>query len=89
MKVPVPEPQISTDKQSLSFVIDWGGESVTCVVTRRCLEVFFWLPPDADDSRLMSVFRNGFARIEAGARRKLLARPTRSVTLTEADFSSG
>ncbi|MCE4547267.1 DUF1488 family protein [Caballeronia sp. LZ029] len=41
MKVPVPEPQISTDKQALSFDIDWRGESVTCVVTRGCLEVFF------------------------------------------------
>ena len=88
MKVLVPEPQISTDKQTLSFVIDWRGESVTCVVTRRCLEVFFWLPLNADDSRLMSVFRDGFARIEAVARRKLRARPTRHVRLTEADFSS-
>ena len=89
MKVLVPEPQISTDKQALSFVIDWHGESVSCVVTRRCLEVFFWLPPNADDSRLVSVFRNGFARIEAVARRKLQARPSSLVRLTEADFSGG
>ncbi|MDR5785323.1 DUF1488 family protein [Caballeronia sp. LP003] len=89
MKVLVPEPQISTDKQALSFVIDWRGESVSCVVTRRCLEVFLWLPPDADDSRLVSVFRDGFARIEAVARRKLRARPTSLVRLTEGDFSGG
>nr|WP_244808867.1 hypothetical protein [Caballeronia zhejiangensis] len=55
-------------------------------MTRRCLEVFFWLPPNADDSRLVSVFRDGFARIEAVARRKLRARPTSLVRLTEADF---
>ncbi|WP_231928079.1 DUF1488 family protein [Caballeronia cordobensis] len=67
MKVLVPEPQISADKQTLSFVIDWRGESATCAVTRRCLEVFFWLPPHADDARLVSVFRDGFARIEAVA----------------------
>ena len=89
MKVLVPEPQIATDKQTLSFAIDWRGESVTCVVTRRCLEVFFWLPPKADDSRLVSVFRDGFARIEAVARRKLRARPTSHIRLTETDFSSG
>ncbi|SAL00832.1 hypothetical protein AWB80_07975 [Caballeronia pedi] len=89
MKVPVPEPHISTDKQALSFAIDWRGESVTCVVTRGCLEVFFWLPPDADDSRLVSVFRDGFARIEAVARRKLRAQPTSQVRLTEGDFSNG
>ena len=79
MKVLVPEPQISSDKQALSFVIDWRGESVRCAVTRRCLEVFFWLPPNANDVRLVSVFRDGFARIEAVARRKLLARSTRPV----------
>ncbi|MCE4547408.1 MULTISPECIES: DUF1488 family protein [unclassified Caballeronia] len=89
MNVSVPAPQISTDKQTLSFVIDWRGESVTCVVPRRCLEVFFWLPPNADDSRLVSVFRDGFARIEAVARRKLLARSTRPIRLTEGDFSGG
>ncbi|WP_371882843.1 DUF1488 family protein [Caballeronia sp. S22] len=89
MKVPVSEPQICTYKQMLSFVIDWRGESVTCVVPRGCLEVFFWLAPNADDSRLVSVFRDGFARIEAVARRKLRARPTSHVRLTEADFSSG
>ncbi|MDR5748692.1 DUF1488 family protein [Caballeronia sp. LZ029] len=89
MKVLVLEPPISTDKQTLSFVIECRGENVTCVVPRRCLEVFFWLPPDADDSRLVSVFRNGFAGIEAVARRKLRARPTRSLSLTEADFSTG
>ncbi|GJH17679.1 DUF1488 family protein [Caballeronia novacaledonica] len=89
MKVLVPELQISTDKQTLSFVIDWRGESVTCVVPRGCLEVFFWLAPNADDSRLVSVFRDGFARIEAVARRKLLARPTSHLRLTEMDFSGG
>ncbi|WP_250504312.1 DUF1488 family protein [Caballeronia sp. AZ7_KS35] len=87
MKLFVPEPHTSADKQTLNFVIEWRGESVTCVVPRSCLEVFFWLPPDADDARLMSVFRNGFPRIEAVARRKLLARSTRPVRLTEADFS--
>jgi hypothetical protein len=60
MKLLVPEPQISADKQTLSFVIGRRGESVTCVMPRRCLEVFFWLPPDADDARLVSVSRNGF-----------------------------
>ncbi|MFM0140712.1 DUF1488 family protein [Caballeronia grimmiae] len=87
MKVFVPEPQISADKQTLSFVIDWRGQSVTCVVPRRCLEAFFWLPPDADDARVVRVLRDGFSRIEAVARRKLMGRSTRPVRLTEADFS--
>ncbi|WP_250482206.1 MULTISPECIES: DUF1488 family protein [unclassified Caballeronia] len=87
MKVLVPEPQISEDKETLSFVIDWDAESVTCVVPRRCLEVFFWLPPGADDARTVKVFEDGFSRMEAVARRKLRARPTNPVRLTEKDFS--
>nr|WP_244808865.1 hypothetical protein [Caballeronia zhejiangensis] len=35
--------------------------------------MFFWLPPDADDARLVNVFRFGFSRIEAVAQRKLRA----------------
>ncbi|SAK56329.1 hypothetical protein AWB76_02269 [Caballeronia temeraria] len=89
MNVPVPEPQIAADKQTLNFVLDWRGQNVTCVVPRKCLEMYFWLPPNADDGRMLKVFRDGFSRIEAVARRKLLARPARSVTLTEADFSGG
>ncbi|MCG7400450.1 MULTISPECIES: DUF1488 family protein [Caballeronia] len=89
MKVLVPAPQISADKQTVTFVLEWRGETVTCVVPRQCLETFFWLPPGADDARTVRVFADGFARIEAIARRKLLARPTRSIRLTSADFSNG
>ncbi|MEZ2354251.1 DUF1488 family protein [Caballeronia sp. RCC_10] len=88
MKVLVPEAQISADKQTLSFTLDWRGQTVTCVVPRKCLEVFFWLPRDADDAHMVRVFGNGFARIEAAARRKLLAHPTQTLRLTHADFSN-
>ncbi|WP_250479043.1 MULTISPECIES: DUF1488 family protein [unclassified Caballeronia] len=63
------KPQISAGKQTLNFVIEWRGESVTCVMPRRFMHVFFWLQPDADDARLVSVFRNVFSQIEAVARR--------------------
>jgi hypothetical protein len=88
MKVLVPDAQISADKQTLSFALEWRGENVTCVVPRTCLEAFFWLPPNADDARMVQVFRNGFSRIEAVARRKLLAHPTQTLRLTHADFSN-
>ncbi|MFM0140332.1 DUF1488 family protein [Caballeronia grimmiae] len=84
----VPEARISADKQTLSFTLDWRGQTVTCVMPRKCLEVFFWLPPDADDARMVSVFGDGFARIEAATRRKLLAQPTQTLRLTHADFST-
>ena len=80
------QPQISADKRTLSFALDWRGENATCVVPRSCLEFFFWLPPNADDVQLRKVFDEGFSRIEALARRKLLVRPVRPVRLTEADF---
>ncbi|WP_250518964.1 DUF1488 family protein [Caballeronia sp. ATUFL_M1_KS5A] len=76
MKLLVSEPHISADKQTLNFVVEWRGESVTCVMPRRFTHVFFWLQPDADDARLMSVFRKGSSWVEAVARRKLLARST-------------
>jgi len=82
----VREPQISADKQTLNFVVEWRGESVTCVMPRRFMQVFFWLQPDADDARLVSVFRNG-SRSEAVAQRKLLARSTHPAHLTDVGFS--
>jgi len=84
----VPEAQISADKQTLSFVLEWRGQTVTCVVPRKCLEVFFWLPPIADVARTVSVFGDAFGCIEAVARRKLLAQPTNTIRLTNADFSN-
>jgi hypothetical protein len=86
MKVPVPHTQISADKQSLSFTLIYRGESVLCVVSRAALEIYFWLPPGADDAQLLTVFSGGFPRIEAVARRKLLAHPTSRLRLTDADF---
>jgi len=88
LKVLVPEARISADKQTLSFTVDWRGQTVTCVMPRKCLEVFFWLPPDADDARMVSVFGDGFACIEAATRRKLLAQPTQTLRPTHADFST-
>ncbi|WP_250480791.1 DUF1488 family protein [Caballeronia sp. GAOx1] len=87
MKFFVPEPHFSADKQVLNFVVEWRGESVTCVMPRRCMQVVFWLQPDADDARPMSGFRNGFCRSEVVARRKLLARSRRPVHITAADLS--
>jgi hypothetical protein len=52
------------------------------------LEGYFWLPPNADDARALEVFRNGFYRTEAVARRKLLAHPASAVWLTGGDIMS-
>ncbi|MDR5763328.1 DUF1488 family protein [Caballeronia sp. LZ035] len=87
MKAPPPEPQISTDKRSLTFVTVWRGEPITCAVSRAALEAYFWLAPDADDARTLTVFRNGFDRILAVVSRKLLARPAKHLQLSAVDFA--
>jgi hypothetical protein len=89
MKSPVPEPQISADKNNLTFVLHRRGEPVTCIVSRSALETYFWLAPDADDIRTLKVFSNGFGRIHAIAERKLLAHPSKHVELSAPDFAKG
>jgi hypothetical protein len=89
MKAPQPESLISSDKRSVTFVIPWRGEPVTCNVSRSALEAYFWLPPNADDARTLMVFRNGFDRIYAVAMRKLLARPSEHLGFSAVDFEKG
>ncbi|MDR5826182.1 DUF1488 family protein [Caballeronia sp. LZ043] len=89
LKAPLPEPQVSADQRTLTFVLPWRGESVTCVVARTALETYFWLAPNADNDRTLTVFRNGFDRIHAVAARKLLARPSKHLELDAVDFAKG
>ena len=86
MKAPPPEPLISADKRSLTFVMHWREEPVTCVVSRAALEAYFWLVFGADDARTLKVFRDGFGRIHAIAERKLLAHRSKHFELSAADF---
>jgi hypothetical protein len=53
------------------------------------LECCFWLPPDADDAKMLKIFHDGAKRIHALAHRKLLAHPAPRLELTIADFSRG
>ena len=87
MKAPPPEPLISADKRSLTFVMHWRAQPVTCVVSRAALEAYFWLAPSADDARTLRVFRDGFGRIHAIAERKLLAHRWKHLELSTADFA--
>ena len=87
MKAPPPEPLISADKRSLTFVMHWREERVTCVVSCAALEAYFWLAPGADDARTLKVFRDGFGRIHAIAERKLLAHRSKHLELSTADFA--
>jgi hypothetical protein len=87
MKVHSPEPQVSADKRSVTFIMIWQGEPVTCVISRAALETYFWLAPGADDARTIRVFNNGFGRIHAVAERKLRARDSKHLELSTSDFA--
>ncbi|WP_321167032.1 DUF1488 family protein [Caballeronia cordobensis] len=87
MKTPSSEPHISADKRNLTFVMLWHGESVTCLVSRTALEAHFWLTTNADDARMLTVFRNGFGRAHAVVSRKLQAHPSKHLEPSPADYA--
>lgn len=87
MKVLILEPHLSADQRFVTFELNWRGETVSCAVSRTALEAFFWLPPNADEPRVLKVFNNGRSRIQAVAQRKLLAHPSVSIELNDADFA--
>jgi hypothetical protein len=87
MKVLAPVPQISADRRSLTFELEWKGQTASCTLSRTALEVYFWLPRNADEARMVKVFQDGFRRIHAVALRTLLARPSVAVELDDADFA--
>ncbi|WP_370467461.1 DUF1488 family protein [Caballeronia sp. BR00000012568055] len=42
---------MSADKRSVTFIMIWQDEPVTCLISRAVLETYFWLAPDSDDAR--------------------------------------
>ncbi|SAL00043.1 hypothetical protein AWB78_05877 [Caballeronia calidae] len=86
MKVLVPEPRISADRRFVAFDLIWKGETVSCTVLRIALEAYFWLPPNANEARMLKVFNDGFSRIHGVAQRKLRAHPSATIELNIADF---
>ena len=54
--------------------------------TRGAPEAQFWLPPDADQVRMLKAFADGRRRIIAVAGRKVRLRPGESIRLTADDF---
>ncbi|SAL78653.1 hypothetical protein AWB67_05306 [Caballeronia terrestris] len=80
------EPRIAADHRSVVFVITHKTRAIECVVARAALETHFWLTPDANDTKTLKTFHDGYRRIQAVAQRKLLAHPTARLELTAADF---
>lgn len=81
------ESRIVADRRGVVFILMHQSRSVECVMARAALETHFWLTPNADDTKTLKIFRDGYRRIHAVARRKLLANPTSRLELTAADFT--
>ncbi|CAN7795895.1 DUF1488 domain-containing protein [Caballeronia sp. LjRoot34] len=82
----VSEIVLATGGTAIEFPIFVGGREVRCLLTRDALEQFFWLPPDANETRLLKAFADGRNRIFALAVRKAMRAKTDSLKLTASDF---
>jgi hypothetical protein len=77
---------LASDGTAVVFPIFVGGREVRCLITRDALEQFFWLPPDANEARVVKAFTDGRNRIVALAVRRALRVRTDSLKLTASDF---
>ncbi|MFT4509395.1 DUF1488 family protein [Caballeronia sp. 15711] len=77
---------LESDGGAVVFPVSAGGREVRCAITRDALEQFFWLPPDANEVRVLKAFSDGRSRIVALAVRMALRTGSDSLTLTAADF---
>jgi hypothetical protein len=82
----VSEIVLASDGTAVLFPVFVGGREAHCLITRDALEQFFWLPPDADDARVLKAFADGRNRIVALAVRRALRVRTDSLKLTASDF---
>lgn len=77
---------LASDGGAVVFPVYAGGREVRCSITRDALEQFFWLPPEANEARVLKAFSDGRSRIAALAARMALRARSDSLTLTAADF---
>ncbi|MBC8740932.1 DUF1488 domain-containing protein [Paraburkholderia sp. UCT31] len=77
---------VSPDGFAVVCWLSVRGREVEGTVSRDALEEHFWLPLNADATRILRTCENGRNRILGVAQRKLLARPDESLWLTANDF---
>ena len=84
--ISVAEIVLAGDGTAVVFPIQIGGREVRCSLTRDALERFFWLPPDANEARVLKAFADGRNRIFALAARRAMRDKTDSLKLAARDF---
>lgn len=66
-------PSVSPDGSKIAFRLSERIGSADCAIVREALEAHFWLPPGADEVRMLKTFADGCERIIAVAERKVRA----------------
>ncbi|WP_429332261.1 DUF1488 family protein [Paraburkholderia sp. 35.1] len=77
---------VTADRREIVFRLSGQHGEIACAITREALEAQFWLPPDADQIRMLKAFADGQRRIIAVAERKIRLSPGGPVRLTTNDF---
>ncbi|SIT43977.1 conserved hypothetical protein [Paraburkholderia piptadeniae] len=80
------EPCVYSEGKMVVFVASVRNHSMQCSIARAALEQHFWLPPNADNRRMLKAFADGKSRIVAVAERRMLKAPGTPIALTAADF---
>jgi hypothetical protein len=81
------EPHVLANRRGVAFALARLNSTVECVITLNALQAYFWLEPQANETRVLKAFRDGYGRIRTIAERKLLAHPTAKLELTPDDFA--
>jgi Protein of unknown function (DUF1488) len=77
---------LASDGTAVVFPIFADGREVRCLITRDALEQFFWLPPEANEARVLKAFADGRNRIVALAVRRALRAKSETLKLVASDF---
>ncbi|MEJ0003915.1 MAG: DUF1488 family protein [Pararobbsia sp.] len=81
------EPTLSGDGQFLEFVAQANGREVRCALELKALEIWFWVPPGAEVSRLTRAYLDGRKRIAVALERRIARQTAEPVVLRAEHFS--
>jgi hypothetical protein len=78
---------LASDGTAVAFPIIADGREVRCSITRDALEQFFWLPPEANEARVLKAFSDRRNRIVALAVCRALRAKSETLKLVASDFT--